>query len=353
MFGRTKDGEAVTGYCLKNTRGAMATVLDYGGTVQSLQVPSRRGHDASGSLVDVVLGYDTVQEYEENDGYVGAVIGRFANRIGGGKFTLGGKTYQLARNNGDNHLHGGLKGFDKMLWQAEEQGNTLAFTRISPDGEENYPGRLTVRVAYTLTEDNDLRIVYDAETDDDTVLNLTNHSYFNLNGKGSVLGHNLTVFADMFTESDAGCLTTGKLLAVDGTPFDFRAPKPLGQDINLSDTQLVNGGGYDHNFVLSEERRRESQVMKKAAVLYSAGSGIRMTVLTTEPGIQVYSANSLTLRTGKKGSLMGRHDALCLETQVWPNATSFPHFPSAILKKGEHYHSETVYRFEAVEETRK
>jgi aldose 1-epimerase len=353
-FGRTRDGRVVTGYRLENARGAAATILDYGCTVQALHVQSLCARDATGALVDVVLGYDTVGEYEDNDGCAGAVIGRFANRIGGSSFTLGGSTYRLARNDGENHLHGGLKGFDKVIWHAEEQGDTLVFTRLSPDGEENYPGNLSVRVAYTLTGDNALRLVYDADTDADTVVNLTNHSYFNLNGKGSVLGHSLQVFAGAVTENDAHCLPTGRLLETAGTPFDFGEPKQIGKEINAPDIQLKNGGGYDHNFVLAGgDWSRETAALTKAAALYSPESGIRMTVLTTEPGLQVYSGNGLTLRKGKNGAFFGRRDGLCLETQVWPNAMTFPHFPSPVLRKGEHYHSETVYRFDVLEETRK
>jgi aldose 1-epimerase len=352
-FGRTKDGADVTAYCLENAGGLRAVILDYGCIVQSLQVQSLCSPYAAGAPVDVVFGYDTVTEYEDGDGYPGAVIGRVANRIGGAGFTLNGKTYRLAENDGKNHLHGGLKGFDKFIWEAEEQGNTLVLTRVSPDGEENYPGALTVRVAYSLTDDNALRVVYDAESDADTVVNTTNHSYFNLNGRGSVLGHCLQVFAEEYTESDSHCLTTGKVLKTAGTPYDFRESKQIGRDINAPDDQLVSAGGYDHNFVLEGSWSRETAALRKAAVLRSAESGISMTVLTTEPGVQVYTANNLTRRKGKNGMFFGRHDAICLETQIWPNATSFPHFPSPVLKKGERYHSETVYRFDMLEETRK
>lgn len=336
IFGRTKAGDLVTAYCLNNTSGATATILDYGCTVQSLCVPNLHG-----ALTDVVLGYDTVTEYEENSGYVGAAIGRVANRIGRGEFTLNEKTYKLARNDGKNHLHGGLKGFDKVIWNAQAQENKLILTRLSPDGEEGYPGNLAVRITYTLTDHNALQITYDADTDADTIVSLTNHSYFNLNGKGSVLRHYLQVAADQFTENDASSLPTGKLLAVAETPFDFIQPKQIGQDIDASDTQLLYGDGYDHNFIVSR-----MPTMKKAAALYSHESGISMTLFTTQPGLQVYSSNKLTPRKGKNGSLMDRHDAICLETQAYPNAISHKHFPSPILRTPAHYHEETLYRFE-------
>lgn len=336
VFGQTKDGKAVNAYCLANSCGALATILDYGCTVQSLKVPN-----AQGGLTDVVLGYDTIEEYENNDGYLGAAIGRFANRIGKSEFTLGGKTYALARNDGENHLHGGIKGFDKYIWSASANGDTLEFSRISPDGEENYPGKLTVKITYELTDENALKIFYDAETDADTVINLTNHSYFNLNGSGSALTHTLQVFAEQFTENDDHCLPTGKILTTLGTPFDFSTPKTVGLDIDADDIQLHNGNGYDHNFVLSA-----SAELKKAAVLYSPESGIEMTTLTTLPGMQVYSSNWLSPRKGKNGSQIDRRCAICLETQVFPNALACPNFPSPILRAGEHFHTETVYRFE-------
>jgi aldose 1-epimerase len=322
---------------LENGCGAAATILDYGGTVQSLILP-----DGRGMRTDVVLGYETVLEYEENGGYMGAIIGRFANRIGNGELTLDGRTYRLNRNDGDNHLHGGQRGFDKHLWSADARDNALVLTRLSPDGEENYPGNLSVRVTYTLTGDNALSIVYDADTDADTVVNLTNHSYFNLNGGGSVLSHELRLFAGQYTENDRNCLPTGRLLDTAGTPFDFGAPKPVGRDIDTPyDAQLIFGSGYDHNFVLSD-----TAALKKAAVLASPASGLRMTVLTTQPGMQVYSGNHLTRRGGKSGGIIGRRDGICLETQGFPNAPAYAHFPSPILRAGAHYHSETVYRFD-------
>ena len=321
---------------LTNSNGAYAVILDYGCTVQSLCVPN-----SSGGFTDVVLGYDTLAEYEKNDGYLGAAIGRMANRIGNSEFTLNRRTYFLARNDGENHLHGGTKGFDKYVWSASTQGNKLVFTRLSPDGEENYPGNLILRVSYELTDENELEISYDADTDADTVLNLTNHSYFNLNGGGSVLDHALQVFADEFTENDDHCLPTGRYLKTEGTPFDFSRKKLIGQDIGADDVQLKNGNGYDHNFVLSDNAK-----LKKAAILSSAKTGITMTTLTSLPGMQVYSANWLSERKGKSGACYAPRYAVCLETQVFPNALACDNFPSPILRKGEHYHEKTIYRFE-------
>ena len=318
-FGRTLEGQAVTAYRLQNSRGAA---------------------DRAGRLVDVVLGYDTVAEYQQNSGFLGAAIGRMANRVGKGRFALNGTEYALACNDGENHLHGGVKGFDKYLWQAEPQGEELLLTRLSPDGEEGYPGSLTVSVRYALTDDNQLAITYEADTDADTILNLTNHSYFNLNGEGTVLNHELQVFANEFTENDGGCLPTGVLLAVKGTPFDFTQPKPIGRDLGADCEQLKRAGGYDHNFVLLGEG------LKTEARLHSAQTGITLTCFTTLPGMQVYSANFLDPRPGKGGGVIGYRDALCLETQVFPNAMACPHFPSPILRAGEHFCSRTVYAFE-------
>lgn len=337
-FGQTKAEETVTAYKLVNSRGASAVILDYGCTVQSLLVPN-----AQGGFTDVVEGYDSFAEYESSGDYLGAAIGRMANRIGRASFALNGKTYRLAQNDGENHLHGGLKGFDKVVWRASVAGEKLIFSRLSPDGEENYPGNLSVSVSYELTDDCALRLTYDAETDADTILNLTNHSYFRLSETGSALDHRLQVFAEAFTECDAGCLPTGRILPVVGTPFDFRQPKTLGQDIGLDDEQLRRGHGYDHNFVLAGTSH-----MKKAAVLECSDTGIRMTTFTTLPGLQVYSANFLTDRTGKNGRPIVRRGSVCLETQLFPNGTAIPHFPSPVLRKGERYHQETIYRFETI-----
>lgn len=331
VFGRTAQGETVTAYRLENRAGMQLTLLDYGATIQSLRVPDRRG-----GLTDVVLGYDTVAEYERNGGYLGATIGRVGNRIGGAAFSLGGKTYSLAQNDGENHLHGGVRGFDKRMWTVEAREDALVCSRLSPDGEEGYPGNLWVKVTFTLSEANALSIRYEARAEADTLVNLTNHSYFNLNGGGSVLDHELQVFASRIAENDSGCLPTGRLLEVEQTPFDFRIPKRIGAEINAQDVQLRCGGGYDHNYVLSGRR---------AAVLRSGQSGIEMTVETDQPGIQVYTANSLTERTGKQGSTMGPRGAICLETQLFPDGIHRYGFPSPILRAGTSMHTETVFSF--------
>ncbi|MBR3257744.1 MAG: galactose mutarotase [Eggerthellaceae bacterium] len=336
-FGTLSTGEPVSAARLTNARGMAVTVLDYGATIQSLVVPDKHGNP-----VDVVLGYDTAAEYEANDGYLGATVGRVANRIGGAAFTLNGTTYRLAKNDGENHLHGGLRGFDKHIWDMQVEGDRIICTRLSPDGEEGYPGNLAVTVTFRLTEDGALHIIYDADTDADTPVNLTNHSYFNLDSSADVLTHKLQVFADRFCENDAGCLPTGRLLDVTGTPFDFRTEKAVGADIGADHEQLRLAGGYDHNYCLSEG---DGTMPRRAAVLRSDASGIRLTANTDRPGMQVYSSNFLTRRAGKGGRIMDCRGALCLETQLNPNALALPAFPSPILRAGQHLHTETVYSF--------
>ncbi len=331
-FGTTRDGQSVTAFHLENGNGARAVILDYGGTVQSLTVPNARG-----GFTDVVLGYETLAEYEQNDGYVGALIGRMGNRIGGSAFSLNGKTYPLYANDGPNHLHGGRIGYDKRIWAARgREDGSLELTLFSPDGEEGYPGELRITVVYTLTADNALAIDYTVQAEADTIVNLTNHSYFNLNGGGSVLKHELRLSANQITENGPGCVPNGRLANVADTPFDFREFKPLGQDIDANDEQLRLVGGYDCNFVLSGA---------SAAVLHSAETGIEMTVTTDRPGIQLYTANFLSDRKGKDGAAIHPRDAVCLETQLFPNAMAFPDFPSPILRSGETLHTQTTYRF--------
>ncbi|MBR4473049.1 MAG: galactose mutarotase [Oscillospiraceae bacterium] len=330
-FGRLSDGRPVTAACLTNRAGTSVIVLDYGATIQSLRVPAK-----DGTLVDVVLGYDSAEEYERSGDYLGATIGRVANRIGGAAFSLNGRRYELAKNDGENHLHGGFCGFDKRFWRMAAQGDSLLCWRTSPDGEENYPGNLEIRVLFSLSEDNRLSISYDADTDADTPLNMTNHSYFNLNGSGSILSHCLQLFAERFCENDAGCLPTGRLLPVEGTAFDFRREKEISADINADDEQLVLAGGYDHNYVLAG---------RKAAVVCGDRTGIELTVETDLPGVQLYTANMLGERIGKGGRTFGPREAFCLETQLFPNAMNCWGFPSPILHAGEHMHSETVYSF--------
>ena len=294
------------------------------------------GRTVTAALTDVVLGYDTVEEYVQHTEFLGATIGRVGNRIGKAEFSLNGKVYHLYKNDGENHLHGGKEGFDRKLWRMAAQGESLLCWRTSPDGEEGYPGNLQVRVCFTLTDENRLRIVYDADTDADTLVNLTNHSYFNLNGHGSVLDHSVQIFAERFTENDAGCLPTGKLLWVEGTPFDFRQEKTIGADIGADEEQLILAKGYDHNYVLCG---------KKAAVLYGPETGIEMTVETDLPGMQFYTGNFLPECRGKNGSVINYRYAACFETQLYPNAMNCYGFPSPVLRAGAHLHSETDYAF--------
>ena len=327
-FGVTKYGEAVNIYCIKNDTLAVE-IMEYGATIRSLLVQH------GGVWTDVVLGYDTLREYEENDGYLGACVGRVGNRIGGAAFTLNGKTYTLAKNDGTNHLHGGVRGFDKYVWAAEELPDGVRFARVSPGGEEGYPGTLHAAVSYCLQGDA-LVMEYEASADEDTLCNLTNHSYFNLNGGGFVLDHVLQISAEEFLENSAATLPTGKRLPVAGTPFDFRAPKRVGQDIGADDVQLQNCGGYDHNFCLTGET---------AAVLRGDASGITMTVRTTLPGMQLYTANVLTERRGKNGAVYAPRAALCLETQYFPNAMACEDFEKPILRAGELWHHRTTLTF--------
>lgn len=334
-FGKTARGENVTLFEI-GTPELTACVLDYGATVQALLVM-----DKNGKPVDVVLGHDTIKGYETHDGYLGACVGRVANRIGGAEFTLNGKTYPLAKNDGQNHLHGGLRGFDKYIWDAEVLEDGVKFSRVSPDMEEGYPGTLAVSVTYRVGN-GALTITYDAKSDQDTLCNLTNHSYFNLNGGGSVLSHVLQINAEQFLENSNQCMPTGKILSVDGTPFDFHAGKPVGRDIGANDQQLRNCGGYDHNFCLPDTGE-----LVEAAVLSSQESGITMKAFTTMPGVQLYTANFLGPWEGKGGTMYDRRGAVCLETQFYPNAMRCEGFRKPILKAGEAYHQVTVYAFSA------
>lgn len=327
-FGVTKDGESVNTYIIRNDVLAVE-IMEYGATIRSLLV--RHG----GKWTDVVLGYDTLREYEENDGYLGACVGRVGNRIGGASFTLNGKTYSLARNDGENHLHGGVRGFDKYVWTAEVLPDGVRLKRVSPDGEEGYPGTLHAAVRYRL-QDGTLVMEYEAFADRDTLCSMTNHSYFNLNGGGSVLDHALQIRAEEFLENSAATLPTGNRLPVAGTPFDFRVPKRIGQDIGADDIQLRNCGGYDHNFCLTGD---------PAAVLRGDVSGITMKVRTTLPGVQLYTANVLTERRGKNGAVYVPRGALCLETQYFPNAMACEGFEKPILRAGESWNHRTTLAF--------
>lgn len=342
-FGKTADGKEVDLYTLTNANGLKARITNYGGIVTSLEVPDRNG-----KLTDIVLGYDTLDEYIKNNPYFGALIGRYGNRIGKGKFTLEGKQYTLATNNGPNHLHGGNKGFDKVVWDAEPiesaEGPALKLTYLSKDGEEGYPGNLKCTVVYTLTNDNELKVSYEAETDKTTVANLTHHSYFNLAGhnSGDILKHELMLNADNFTPVDEGLIPTGKIKPVKGTPMDFTTATAIGARINQDDTQLKYGKGYDHNWVLN----KEGSELTLAARVYEPGSGCVMEIHTTEPGIQFYSGNFLDgTNVGKGGAVYKHRTGFCLETQHFPDSPNKRNFPSTVLKPGEKYRHLTVHRF--------
>jgi aldose 1-epimerase len=341
-FGKTSDGKQVDIYTLKNTKGVEARIMTYGGIVVSLKVP-----DKNGKFDDVVLGYDALDGYLKNNGpYLGAIIGRYANRIAQGRFSLNGKEYTLVKNNGENHLHGGLKGFDKVVWtgrgRADKNGAMVELTYLSRDGEEGYPGNLTARVVYTLTEADELKIVYSATTDKDTIVNLTHHSYFNLAGAGDILGHQMQINADRFTPTDSGAIPTGELKSVKGTPFDFTVPTAIGARIEQADEQLKFGNGYDHNFVLN----KTGNSLGLAATVYERASGRVMEVYTTEPGMQFYTGNYLDgTITGKNGKVYQRRFGFCLEAQRFPDSPNKPAFPSAALKPGQKYTQTTVYKF--------
>lgn len=334
-FGYTSRGEAVSAYTLENSGGMKAVLIDYGAALQALLVKNRQG-----GFTDVVLGFDDVPGYEGQDAYIGATIGRMANRVGGAAFSLHGKTYRLFVNSGANHLHGGRRGFDKYVWQAQTGENRVRFSRLSPDGEEAYPGNLQVSVTYTLSEDNALHILYEAQCDRDTIVNLTNHSYFNLDGGGSILEQLLQINAQRYSELGEGTLPTGKNLPVENSPFDFRQLKPIGQDIDANHPQLELGGGYDHNFVLSGPQ---------AARVQSLQTGIELNARTDLPGMQLYTANFLGRFRGKGGREMGPRQAFCLETQLFPNAMNCYGFPSPVLHAGEKLRHETVYQFSLIQ----
>ena len=344
-FGKTADGKAVDIYTLTNSKGSEMQIITYGGTVVSLKVP-----DKSGKLGDIVLGFDSVAGYEKHTAYMGALIGRYGNRIAKGRFTLNGKEYVLAVNNGENHLHGGPKGYDKVVWTArpstDPNGANLQLTYLSRDGEEGYPGNLSIKVIYSLTAKNELKIVYSATTDKDTVVNLTHHSYFNLAGAGSgdILGHQLTLNASKFTPTDSGSIPTGELRDVKGTPFDFTKSTAIGARINQDDQQLKFGQGYDHNYVLN----RTAEGLSLAATVYEPKSGRVMEVLTTEPGLQFYSGNFLDGSVaGKSGQSYLKNTGFCLESQHYPDSPNKPKFPSTTLKKGQQYSTTTIYKFSA------
>jgi aldose 1-epimerase len=342
-FGKTEDGQQIDLYTLANKNGMKVTISNFGASVVSIIVP-----DKDGKIADVVLGYDDASGYESGKASIGATVGRYANRIAGGKFVLDGKTYTLPLNDGPNTLHGGIKGFNKHVWTAKDvsgaTGQALQLTYLSKDGEEGFPGNLSAKVVFTLGSTNELKIDYSATTDKDTVINLTNHSYFNLSGQGEgdILGHELTIHASKFTPVDATLIPTGELRSVKGTPFDFTKATPIGARIDQDDEQLKLGKGYDHNWVLDGT----AGTLRLAAQAYDPKSGRVLEVLTTEPGIQFYTGNFLdgTIH-GKDGKVYNRRYAFCLETQHFPDSPNHPKFPTTELKPGQKFHSITIFKF--------
>jgi aldose 1-epimerase len=343
LFGTLPDGREVYQYKLVNKSGATLKVINFGAIVTSLTVPDRNG-----KLEDIVLGYDSLQGYINNTNYFGAIVGRYGNRIGKGQFMLEGKKYQVTVNDGVNHLHGGKIGFSKELWTAntaqDSAGPSLRLTYISKDGEEGYPGKVTLSVTYTLTDNNELRIVYEGSTDKTTILNPTHHSYFNLSGSfnNTILDHLLTIEADSITPVANGLITTGKYLDVTKTPMDFRSPTAIGTRINDQFEQLAFGKGYDHNWVIKNYTKGK---VRKAAEVYEQKSGRIMTVYTDQPGLQFYSGNFLDGTAKGKGVSYQRRTGLCLEAQCYPDSPNKPESPSVTLKPGEVYHQTTIYQF--------
>jgi aldose 1-epimerase len=340
-FGVTADDISIDRYTLANANGLEAAIMTYGGTLTSLRVPDR-----SGALGDVILGFETLAPYLGAHPYFGGLIGRYGNRIAGGQFVLNGVTYDLARNDGPNHLHGGPNGFHRRVWSAQEHaaaaGPSLELAYLSRDGEEGYPGNLSVAVRYTLTDQDELRIDYMAMTDGDTIVNLTNHAYFNLADRGDILGHELQIAASRFIPIDATLIPIGELRPVAGTLMDFTAPVPIGARIAADDEQLRCGQGYDHTWALD---RRDS-ALGFAARLFEPTTGRVMEVYTTQPGIQFYAGNFLDgSLIGKRGQVYTRHAGLCLETQHFPDSPNQPQFPSTVLRPGETYRQTTIYRF--------
>jgi len=338
-FGRMPDGTPVDLFTLRNRNGLEARICTYGGIIVSFKGPDRHGR-----MGDVVLGYDNLDSYVTNNPFFGCLVGRYGNRIAGGKFSLDGKEYKLIVNNGPNALHGGLKGFDKMVWEpgirATQEGPGLQLHYLSKDGEEGYPGNLSVTALYTLTDDNGLRLDFTATTDKPTVVNLTQHTYFNLALKGDVLNHIVMIQADKFTPADSTQIPTGELRPVDGTPFDFRTPTAIGARIDQTDEQLKIGSGYDQNWVINKPLGE----LGMAARVYEPKSGRVLEVLTTQPGMQFYTANHLKGIKGKYGSVYHPRHAFCMEPEHFPDSPNHPAFPSTVLRPGEVYHNTIIYR---------
>ena len=331
LFGISSGGEEVYEYILENDCGLKLSVISYGAAVRSIVLPDGR---------DIVLGFDTIEDYERHDKYMGAVVGRCANRISGGKFQLNGRTYTLAVNNGPNHLHGGIKGFDKKIWTGGFKDNCVEFTAFSADMEEGYPGRLSVRVRYSLSEDGCIEIEYFALSDEDTVVNLTNHTYFNLAGEGSIDEHLLMIPSDSYTEIDENGCSSGKVSSVAGTPLDFRNKKKIGEDIDSDFEQMRFASGYDHNYIL--KTKHSDGLVKAAEAEYN---GVSLEVITNQPGVHFYSGNFLDGEVrGKGGISYDKRSGFALETQEWPDAINHENFPSPVLKKGEEYRRKTVWK---------
>jgi len=336
-FGVTPTGEEVQIFSLSNHHGVEVKIINYGGIIVAINVPDRNG-----KIDDVVLGHESLDGYLNRSRYFGALCGRYANRIAHGTFRLHDVDYKLATNNGPNHLHGGLRGFDKVVWTADAKADVLQLTYASRDSEEGYPGNLSVRVNYSLTDENELRIEYFATTDKDTIINLTNHSYFNLAATGTVLDHQLTIHADAFTAVDNALIPTGELRAVAGTPMDFNSATPIGARIEVNHEQLRRAGGYDHNFVLHTGEAK----LRTVTEVYEPATGRVLMVSTTQPGMQFYSGNFLDgTIVGKNGRAYIKHSGFCLETQHFPDSPNHPNFPSTVLRPGEQYHQVTVFKF--------
>lgn len=343
-FTKIIDNQEVSLFSLKNNNGFECQITNFGARIVSFIVPVETQNN-----IDVVLGYDHIEEYQNDDYYLGVIAGRYANRIANGKFSIEGKEYSLIANNGPNSLHGGQKGFDKVVWQAhaflnENEEESLELSYLSKDGEEGFPGNLLVKVIYTLTNENQIKIDYQATTDATTVLNLTNHAYFNLKGagEGTITSHELVLNADYFTPTDEGAIPTGAIRSVVNTPMDFRTPQKIGERINEDYIELKQGIGYDHNWVLNKKNNELSWV----ATVTEASTGIELKVFTTEPGVQFYSGNYLNISNGKNSKSYPSRSGFCLETQHFPDSPNHDNFPSTVLNPGEIYTQTTIYQFE-------
>lgn len=341
-FGKTADGCEAVLYTMENSIGMKVSCTDFGAIIVNIFAP-----DSKGEFVDVVLGFDDVKGYEINPPFFGAFIGRHANRIGGASFTLNGTTYKLEKNDGDNNLHGGTPGYHKVMYKTsfDEDANEVTFSRTSPDMEQGYPGKLDMNISYKLTDNNELQIRYDAVSDKDTIVNFTNHSYFNLDGEGSgtIENHVVMLNADKFTPTSADLIPTGEIISVKGTPLDFSEPKRVGDDIDADYEPIKFGQGYDHNYVLNKDLGEFAQIG-----LIEGTSGRRMRIFTDLPGVQFYSGNCIgTVTGGKGGKTYTKRDGMCFETQFFPDSCNKPLFPSCVLKAGTRFHSETVYKFES------